>query len=516
MTENKRIFWNIVATYGRSVYSIVIGLLCGRWALMVLGTVDYGLLGLIGGMSGVISMLNWIIAATIARFYGISVGAARVAEDKAAALEECRHWFNSALVIHTVVPTILILIGYPMGIWAIENFLEIPAARVSDCVCVFRFICISCFFSMAGIPYNAMYQAKQYIAELTIYSFITQTLYVCYMYYMLRHPGDWMLIVAMLGCASGVIPQFIIAIRACRIFPECKVVPQYMLDWSHLRQMLCFSGWQLIDTINTVVRNNGKPILINKFFGAAMNASFTIGNTVQGHCNSLAAAMQGAFTPVITQAYGAGELEKLKVAVIRSSKFNVVMTMLFVIPLALELPEVMRLWLETPPDYTICLCGFAMVINFMLCCTTSHHTAIYATGSIALYNSINCINSIIMILAAAVVGFITRGIVPVMCCFAFFAGTQSIIRLLFAQKLANIPIKKWLKDVVVRPIVVGIATVISGVMPRLFMEPCFIRVCVTTFFCLIVFLPILWLVLSADERLILRERLFRKLRLFHA
>ena len=37
MTANRRIFLNIIATYGRSLYALVIGLFCGRWALMVLG-----------------------------------------------------------------------------------------------------------------------------------------------------------------------------------------------------------------------------------------------------------------------------------------------------------------------------------------------------------------------------------------------------------------------------------------------------------------------------------------------
>ena len=40
MTPNRRIFLNIVATYGRSLYALVIGLLCGRWMLMAVGEVE--------------------------------------------------------------------------------------------------------------------------------------------------------------------------------------------------------------------------------------------------------------------------------------------------------------------------------------------------------------------------------------------------------------------------------------------------------------------------------------------
>ena len=51
MTVNRRIFLNIIATYGRSLYAIVIGLFCGRWTLMALGEVDYGLMGAVGGLT---------------------------------------------------------------------------------------------------------------------------------------------------------------------------------------------------------------------------------------------------------------------------------------------------------------------------------------------------------------------------------------------------------------------------------------------------------------------------------
>ena len=43
MTSNRRKFLNIVATYGRSLYALVIGFFCGRWTLMALGEADCGL-----------------------------------------------------------------------------------------------------------------------------------------------------------------------------------------------------------------------------------------------------------------------------------------------------------------------------------------------------------------------------------------------------------------------------------------------------------------------------------------
>jgi len=43
MTANKRIFLNVAATYGRSLYALVIGLFCGRWTLMADGMCGDGI-----------------------------------------------------------------------------------------------------------------------------------------------------------------------------------------------------------------------------------------------------------------------------------------------------------------------------------------------------------------------------------------------------------------------------------------------------------------------------------------
>ena len=58
MTQNRRIVLNIVATYGRSLYALVIGLFGGRWVLMPPGQTDFGLYGVVGGLAAVIMFFN--------------------------------------------------------------------------------------------------------------------------------------------------------------------------------------------------------------------------------------------------------------------------------------------------------------------------------------------------------------------------------------------------------------------------------------------------------------------------
>ena len=62
-----------------------------------------------------ISFFNTVLAGAVSRYYAFSIGAAK-GDSSGDGIEECRKWFNTAVTIHTVLPGILILMGYPIGI----------------------------------------------------------------------------------------------------------------------------------------------------------------------------------------------------------------------------------------------------------------------------------------------------------------------------------------------------------------------------------------------------------------
>ena len=150
MTENRRIVLNIVATCGRSLFALACGVFGGRWALMSLGEVNYGLHGLVAGLTVFISFFNDVLGASLGRFYALAVGRARVMGDDG--VEECRRWFSLAVLIHAILPVCLFVVGWPVGEWAIRHYLTIPPDRVAACLWVFRFSCVGCFIGMVSVP----------------------------------------------------------------------------------------------------------------------------------------------------------------------------------------------------------------------------------------------------------------------------------------------------------------------------------------------------------------------------
>lgn len=506
MSPTRRIVINIAATYGRSLYSLACGIITARWVYVTLGESDYGLMGVVGGITAFISFINNVLSLSVGRYYAFYVG--KASKDAATGLLECRQWFNSAFVIHSVIPTVLMAIGYPIGIWAVRHFLTIPPDRVESFVWIFRFSCITRFWGMISVPFNAMYVAKQYIAELTIYSFVTTTLNVFFLWYMVSHPGDWVVRLGLWNCMMVMVPAVIITLRAYVIFPECRFVPKYMKSIRHLREMLGYAGWFSIELFGNLFRFNSLPILVNKYFGAAQNAALSIADTVAAHAQSLSGALRTAFQPAIVNALGAREMDKAISLMHRVCKFGTLLVLVFCIPLSVEIKEVLNIWLKTPPEGSAMLSIGILASLILEKLTTGHFIMINGQGRIARYQISVGICFTMTFFLAWVLMAVGVGVYSVAYSINATLAVACLIRLYFVKKTFNVGPRIWLYKIFIP---IAIATAIPaaiGFIPRLFMPASFLRVVVTTAVVETFFLPMSWFfVLDGGERIYFIKKL---------
>lgn len=508
MSPNKRIVLNIVATYGRSLFALVCGLFTSRWVLMALGQQDYGLYGVVGGMTAFIVFLNGLMGAAVSRFYAISVGEAIKTRHSQESLEECRRWFNVAVTIHTVIPLVLVTIGYPVGEWMVRHFLSIPVDRIEACVLVFRFACLTCFVGMVNCPFVAMYNAKQYIAELTLFQGAQTLLNFFFLYFMVTHPRDWLAAYGAGMCLIAVVPQVVTCIRALVVFPECHFRKEYLWSWTRFKALGAFGFWQIFGGVGYLLRGQGIAILVNKLFGPVVNAAMAIANNVSGQTATLSVAMQTAFQPAIVTMYGAGDVEGARRMAFRACKFGLLLSLIFVLPLMLELNEVMRIWLKTPPRYAGGLCVCMMLILLIDKCTLGQMILVNARGKVALYQ--------------AVVGGAVILALPIAFCFAKLGGgpysvgvamvismgMSSLARVFFAQRLVGMPMGTWFSGVILPAMILIVCAGGVALIPRIWMPASFLRIGLTTILVEIVFASLAWnFVLDVRERAVLTSRI---------
>lgn len=510
MTENRRIFINVCATYGRSLYALALGLISARWTLQILGQVDYGLMGVVGGLTAFIVFFNSLIAGAIGRFYAVSVGMSQRSYCQGEGLEECRKWFNVALVIHTLLPLILVSIGYPLGVWAIENWMTIPLGRIQACKWVFRYVCVSCLIGMFNIPFSAMYGAKQYIAELTVYSFISTTVNFCALLYMVNHPGDWLATYAFMGMIVNVIPQGIICYRAIRVFPECKVIPRYFWDKIRFRQLCGYVFWQFFGSAGGLLRSQGFSLLINKCFGPVMNAAMAIGNNVASHTDSLSSSLTGAFAPAIMNQAGRGDVKKMLLMACRSSKFGVVLCSIFLLPLLCEIESILVLWLKHPPAMTGLACICMLIIMMLDQYARGLNIAINADGRIGLYNAvIGSMHICSLPIAMIVVCVFDCGFVAVLTVLVTAKLLGVILGAAVNRFVIDFPVGFWFREVCLTTLTAMTSACGCGMLIRhLFRNFYFVRIGMVVSSVEICFLTIVWfVVLSGDEKTFIRQKI---------
>ena len=513
MSPNRRIFVNIVATYGRSLYALVCGLFISRWVLAALGKTDFGLYGVVGGMTVFITFLNGLLSIATGRFYAYAEGQAQkyAAEGQVeAGLEECRKWFSTAVMLHTVVPVILIMVGYPLGMYAVENWLTIPSERLDACRWVFRFVCISCFVGMINVPFQAMYTAKQYIAELTIYGVAATTANVFFMYFMVTHPGDWLAKYALWMCLVSVVPQVIICLRAIKVFPECRFQMLYAWNRDRMFKLASFAFWQSFGGLGGILRGQGIQILVNKYFGPSYNASMSIANQVSAHSQTLSGAMMGAFAPAITTACGAGRYEEMRALAYRTCKFGMLLALIFVLPLALELRTVLNLWLVNPPPYTAELCWCILLMTIIDKSAAGHMLAVAAKGKIAVYQTFLGGSLILTLPLAWYMVAKGSGFVSVGWAMVVTMAMCSWGRVWFARKLVGMSARYWLIRIMSPVCLMTSSILLIGRLIHTLISPILLRFTMTVVSCEIILFVVSWFViLDCSERSFLVSRIRR-------
>ena len=512
MSPNRRIALNVIATYGRSLYAMACGFLTGRWALMVLGEIDYGLYGVIGGLTAFVMFFNTLMAYAVGRFYAVSVGESKKAGNEIQGLEECRHWFNVAFLVHSVLPCILIVIGYPVGIWAINNYLSIPAERIADCVWVWRFTCAAGLIGMCSVPFQAMFTAKQEIAELTIYGIVSTTLNVAVLFYMVSHPGCWLKWYALAMCGVSVLPNVLIVARAHWAFPECRFRIDYMWDLGRLKKLVSFAGARSICLLAEICSVQGMAVLVNKWLGAARNASLTIGNTVTGHAMNLAGAFCGALYPAIANAVGEGAKERVRSLTFGACTLSLISFLLFALPLSVEMDYVLNLWLKVPPTRAVSLCILLLVATAIDRSTDGYWMVLLSNGKIAMYQFVESLTAYSSLLFAAL--FLWGGL-DVESAGLGLIGFRLLcmcVRAYYGYKICGISARRWFTHVSMPLFAVSAVAVLVGLSSHALFAPSFYRLAISTFFIEVVFIPMIWFfVLDSDMRLLVTSKIRKML-----
>lgn len=500
MTKSRRIILNTLASYGRSVFAMFVGVFSSRWLLMGLGAEDLGLQCVVGSMIGAIVIFETVMQVAVARFYAFAIGKAQTMSEEDGKDEICR-WFNVVFLIHLGLPLLIVIFGYPLGLYAVKHWLTIPAARMDACVFVFNCSMVATFISMVSTPYIAMYQARQLIVELSVFGVLRTVINFGFTFSLLYVTCDRLKYAGAFGAvvALGILGTQMY--RGWRHFPECRVRASYLVDWSRLKQIFIYFFWEIFSCTGNMTRQQGTSIVINKCFGPSVNASWQIAQILSNQAMALSGSLMGALVPAVTTEEGAGEREKMIRLAFRTCKFGALLILVFSIPLIVEMDEVLRLWLVNPPPNVAPLCTCILIAFVVEKLGLGHHVAVSARGKIGFYHSV--VGTTFFLSIPLALGFVWLGCGPISIGYMFIASFAliSIERIVLARYLVSMPVWGYVRTVLVPLMVFALIPLGAGVGVTCFLPPSFGRICLTTAVSLTTMVLVGWpFVLDAEER----------------
>ena len=362
---------------------------------------------------------------------------------------------------------------------------------------------------MVNVPFSAMYTAKQEIAEITLFSLFTTTGNAIVLFYMVTHPGEWLVKYALCVCLISVVVGIGIAVRALLKYRECRVCVTYWFEYRRIISLGRFSLAKFLANFSAMFAQQGNAVLVNKFMGPIYNASMTIGTSVATHTATLSSALNGALSPAVTNLYGEGRIEDMRRLCFRGCRIVSLLVLLFAIPVSLEVDELLHLWLGSPPDFAAQICLTMLYCTLFDRMTGGYWMAIYAKGyRVVHYSWTVGWAGILGVLAAAVLFVAGLGMWSVVIGKAIECIYLLVVRFVRGKALVGFEFTYWLRHVFVPIVILSVPVFFAGASVSVFMQPSFWRVVVTTSVCMVVFVPIAWFcVFDATERLYVRKRI---------
>lgn len=370
--NNKRIAKNTLMLYIRMLLSIVVSLYTSRVVLQTLGVDDYGIYGVVGGVVAMFSFLNASMSGATSRFITFALGKGDS--------KDVNETFSTALIIHIGIAIAIVLLAETVGLWFLEYKLVIPEVRLPAARIVYQFSILAMAVQVTQVPYNASIISYEKMDVYAYVELLNVFLKLGIVYILLIGNFDKLTLYAFLVLAVNTIIAFTYRIYCLRHFETCKF--HWIIKKEKLFPMLSFSGWDLYGNLCYTVRQQGVNMLINMFFGVALNAASSVATSVQGVVSSLSANVIQAFRPQIIKQYASGNITEMESLMCNSVKYSLILFLMLCVPLSFVMYPIMHLWLGIVPEMAPEFCVFLLLISMFNLVNSVLCIAIHASGNI--------------------------------------------------------------------------------------------------------------------------------------
>lgn len=373
--NNKRIAKNTLLLYIRMLLLMVVNLYTSRVILNALGVDDFGIYNVVGGLVAMFSMLSGSITVSISRFITFELGKG----DKG----NVGKVFSSALNVQICMMFIIFVLAETVGLWFLNNKMVFPSERAIATNWVYQFTIITFLINLLSVPYNAAIIAYEKMSAFAYISIIEAGLKLVIAIGLVYISYDKLIVYGILMMLVSIIVRMIYGLYCKRHFSVCTY--HFIFDKSILKSMFSYAGWTYIGSSAALLRDQGGNILINIFFGPAINAARGIAVQVQSAVNQFAFNFTTALNPQITKNYAAEDYDRVKFLIRVGTLASYFLLLLIALPILIDTPYILKLWLKNVPEETVVFVRLSLLFAMSEAISNPLITAASASGKIRNY-----------------------------------------------------------------------------------------------------------------------------------
>ena len=356
---------------------MLISLFTSRVVLDVLGTSDYGLYNVVGGVVAMMGFLNGSISAGTSRFITYELGIGD--------LNRLRNVFNVTLVSHIVIALIVFIIAETVGLWFVNTQMTFTEDRTVAVNIVYQLSVVTAMLQLTQMPYTAdiiAHEKMSIYAYVSILEVILRLAMVISLMYI--HNVDLLIAYSIMIFFTHLIVLIIYRCYCTKKYEESHW--RFVRNVKQYKAIFSFAGWDIIGGLCVITQGQGINILLNIYFGPVINAARAISYQVQGAFTQFTSNFMTAVNPVIVKSYARKEYDTMIRLINNASLYSFFLLLVFMMPVLFKIEVLFNIWLKEIPDDTVCFTVIILVLTMIRAIARPIIVATHATGNIKTLN----------------------------------------------------------------------------------------------------------------------------------
>lgn len=345
-----------------------------RIILNALGEVEYGVMSLVGGLAFSYGFFSSALSNSTQRFLCVAHGK----NDKS----ELKEVFNTVAMLFILIGGTILVIGCAIGP-VIIRFLNYPQQLTTAVYFIYYCTIISLAVTLAATMFDSVLISRE---NMKVYAYmsildVVGKLGIAYSLYL--YPDKRLIWYAVATMCLVLLIKGSLICFCFKHYPECHI----RLHWDkrRIKEMGKFIGWNGFGTIVFALNEQGTNILLNLFFGPAINAAKGIASQVNNAINNFSSNFLVALYPQMVKSYAADERDKFMQLYYYSGKFGFALLWLLFLPIILRREYILHLWLGDVPGYTSIFLLWIIIYSVISVFITPQWYAIQSEGRIGKY-----------------------------------------------------------------------------------------------------------------------------------